>query len=32
VGWAICGVAIWGAVRLNRRATLEGPPADISLR
>ena len=30
VGWAACGVAIWGAVRLNRRARLESPPADLS--
>ena len=30
VGWAVCGVAIWGAVRLNRRANLESPPADLS--
>ncbi len=30
VGWLICGVAIWGAVRLNRSAraaTLPGEPA-----
>jgi len=32
VGWAVCAVAIWGAVRLNRLAKLESPPADISPR
>jgi hypothetical protein len=30
VGWLVCGVAIWGAVRLNRMAKLESPPADMS--
>jgi len=30
VGWAVCGVTIWGAVRLNRMAKLESPPADMS--
>jgi hypothetical protein len=30
VGWAVCGVAIWGAVRLYRIAKLESPPADRS--
>ena len=32
VGWAVCAVAIWGAVRLNRAANLASPPADISPR
>jgi len=32
VGWLVCGVAIWGAVRLNRMAKLESPPADMSPR
>ena len=32
VGWAVYAVAIWGAVRLNRLAKLESPPADISPR
>jgi hypothetical protein len=32
VGWAVCGVAIWGAVRLNRAANLASPPADASPR
>ncbi len=30
VGWAVCGVAIWGALRLNRVAKLESPLADGS--
>jgi hypothetical protein len=30
VGWAVCGVAIWGALRLNRGAKLESLPADGS--
>jgi hypothetical protein len=32
VGWVVCGVAIWGAVRLNRMANLASPPADASPR
>ncbi|HEY2134964.1 MAG TPA: hypothetical protein VGH49_03695 [Xanthobacteraceae bacterium] len=28
VGWVVCGLTIWGAVRLNRAARLQQPPAD----
>jgi hypothetical protein len=30
IGWVICGLTIWGAVRLIRTAKLEGPPGDAS--
>jgi hypothetical protein len=30
VGWVICGLTIWGAVRLIRAANLESPPADAA--
>ena len=26
VGWLVCGLAIWGAVRLNRAANAATPP------
>jgi hypothetical protein len=29
-GWLICGVSIWGAVRLNRNAMRESPPNEPS--
>jgi hypothetical protein len=28
VGWLICGLTIWGAVRLNRAANAATPPGD----
>jgi hypothetical protein len=28
VGWLICGLTIWGAVRLNRAANAEIPPSN----
>ena len=28
VGWTICGLTIWGAVRLTRAANSESPPGD----
>jgi hypothetical protein len=30
VGWVICGLTIWGAVRLIRAANLQSPPTDAS--
>jgi hypothetical protein len=30
VGWLICGLAIWGALRLRRAATIEPPPPGSS--
>jgi uncharacterized membrane protein YciS (DUF1049 family) len=30
VGWVICGLTIWGSVRLIRAAKLESPPADAA--
>jgi hypothetical protein len=30
VGWLICGLTIWGALRLTRAAKLESPPPDPS--
>ena len=26
VGWTICALTIWGAIRLNRSARAQGPP------
>jgi hypothetical protein len=30
IGWLICGLTIWGAVRLHRAANAETPPIDLT--
>jgi hypothetical protein len=29
VGWTICGLTIWGAIRLTRSANLQNSPGDL---